>query len=107
MRRRHGRSGALARTLLFPAAFAAAVLILLAAVSNLRAGSGAEGKKRLEDAVRRSAVTCYATEGFYPPSVEYLERHYGLQIDKKHYTVRYSVFAENLMPDITVLDNAD
>ncbi len=90
--------------LLIPALAAAAVLLLLAAVSNLRSGNDAEGKKRLEETIRRDAVTCYATEGVYPPSVSYLEKHYGLQIDKSRYAVEYSIFADNLMPDITVLD---
>ena len=41
----------------------------------------------------------------YPPTVDYLQEHYGVQIDQDRYTVRYSVFAENRMPDITVLEN--
>ena len=59
----------------------------------------------MEDAVRRSAVACYAAEGVYPPTLTYLEERYGLQIDTARYTVFYDVFAENLMPDITVLGN--
>ena len=39
-------------------------------------------------------------------SVDYLKEHYGLQIDERRYTIRYMAFAENLMPDITVLENA-
>ena len=51
-------------------------------------------------------MACYAAEGFYPPNLDYLKDRYGLQIDEKRYTVRYTAFAENLMPDITVLENA-
>lgn len=47
-----------------------------------------------------------AAEGAYPPDVDYLKEHYGLQIDERRYTIRYMAFAENLMPDITVLENA-
>lgn len=65
-----------------------------------------EGRQQLEQALRRTAVTCYAAEGSYPPSVGYMERHYGLQYDRKHYTVHYTVSASNLMPDITVLVNS-
>ena len=50
-------------------------------------------------------MACYAAEGVYPPTLSYLEEHYGLQIDEERYTVHYSAFAENLMPDITVLEN--
>ena len=47
--------------------------------------------------------TVYAIEGRYPPSVEYLEEHYGIQIDRERYNVFYSGFASNIMPDITVI----
>ena len=52
-----------------------------------------------------SCVACYAAEGIYPPDLDYLKDHYGVQVDEERYTVFYSVFAENLMPDITVLEN--
>ena len=65
----------------------------------------AEGLRILEESVRRSAAACYATEGIYPPDLSYLQEHYGLQIDESRYTVHYSVFGSNMMPDITVLEN--
>ena len=40
---------------------------------------------------------------FYPATLEELTRHSGVQIDPAHYRVFYEVFADNLMPDITVL----
>lgn len=87
----------------------AAVLILVlfaTAVSNLESGRVSEGRQQLEESIRRSAVACYAAEGVYPPDLAYLEEHYGVQVDTRRYTVYYSIFAENLMPDITVLENA-
>ena len=83
----------------------AAVLFFMTALGNLESGHEKEGKEQLEEAIRRSAVACYAAEGIYPPTIEYLEEHYGIQIDESRYTVMYEVFAENLMPDITVLEN--
>jgi hypothetical protein len=62
----------------------------------------AEGAETLERALVRSSVQCYAIEGRYPPSVQYLEDHYGIQIDSDKYVVFYEGFASNLMPDITV-----
>ena len=90
--------------LLFPAALAV-LLMFTTALSNLDDGRRSEGRQQLEDAVRRSAVACYAAEGVYPPELEYLEAHYGLQVDRERYTVVYEVFASNLMPDVTVLEN--
>ena len=56
-----------------------------------------------EEAVRRAAVQCYALEGVYPPSLAYLEEHYGVAVDESRCFVDYQYVAANLMPDITVL----
>ena len=84
------------------------VVVLLGfttALRNLNEGSSDQGRKQLETALRRSAVACYAAEGIYPDDIAYLQEHYGIQIDEERYTVIYTVFASNLMPDITVLEN--
>ena len=57
----------------------------------------------LEDAIRRASVQCYAIEGRYPPSVEYLEENYAVQINRKKYNVFYDGFASNVMPEITII----
>ena len=90
--------------LLVPTALAV-LLVFTSALSNLQDGRISEGRQQLEDAVRRSAVACYAAEGIYPPNLEYLEEHYGIQVDRERYTVMYEIFASNLMPDVTVLEN--
>ena len=90
--------------LLVPAVLAI-LLLFTSALSNLQDGQNEEGRRQLEDAVRRSAAACYAAEGIYPPNLEYLETHYGIQTDRSRYTVIYDAFASNLMPDITVLEN--
>ena len=56
--------------------------------------------------VRRTStasVQCYAIEGRYPPSVEYLEENYGVQINRKKYNVFYDGFASNVMPEINII----
>lgn len=80
------------------------LLFFMTALNNLKMGNTEEGKKQLEQALQRCAVTCYATEGIYPPDIDYMKEHYGIRIDESRYLVRYEVFAENLMPDITVLE---
>jgi hypothetical protein len=79
-------------------------LCLLGGLSQLQQGQSTQSRQQLEDAIREAAVACYAAEGVYPPDVAYLEEHYGLQVDETRYVVSYSVFASNLMPDITVLE---
>ena len=90
--------------MLLPAAAAAVLVFFAAALSSLDSGRDAENLQQLEQALRRGCVACYASEGVYPPTLEYLEERYGVQIDGERYTVYYNVFAENLMPDITVLE---
>ena len=61
----------------------------------------------LDQAIRRATIQCYAIEGRYPPSVEYLEEHYGLSIDREKYYVFYDGWASNIMPEITVFPASD
>lgn len=63
-----------------------------------------EGRKIAADSISRAVVSCYAAEGFYPDSLEYLVENYGLHIDDSRYTVHYDIIAANIMPDITVIE---
>ncbi|MGM9521427.1 MAG: hypothetical protein ACI3VB_03000 [Oscillospiraceae bacterium] len=62
-----------------------------------------EAAVALENSLRRAAVSCYAIEGCYPPSLEYLTENYGVYIDGDIFVVHYEIFASNIMPEITVL----
>ena len=82
-----------------------AVLLLFSlSLTRLEQGRQEAGKQQLEDALRRTAVACYASEGFYPPNVAYMVQHYGLQYNENMYRVHYEIFASNLMPEITVVE---
>jgi hypothetical protein len=73
-------------------------------LSNVSQRQSQEEQRQLETALRRAAVSCYATEGVYPPSLEYLEEHYGVQVNEDKYCVYYNIFADNIMPEITVVE---
>jgi hypothetical protein len=78
------------------------------AVDNAKRKSDEENYKILSDAIIRSAVQCYAIEGFYPPDIEYLENNYGLLVDHNKYFVSYNVFASNIIPEVQIfLKNLD
>lgn len=62
-----------------------------------------EGIKITLEAVKKTAITCYAVEGVYPQSIDYMIENYGLSIDYSRYIVHYEVFASNIMPAVTVL----
>lgn len=82
--------------------------VLLAGLSlaTEKMGRGQKGEQlgQMERSIRRATMTCYATEGVYPPSIQYMEDNYGIQIDENLYTVFYEVHGENLMPEITVME---
>ncbi len=86
-------------------------LLIIAAVFSWHFLS-ASGKKHLQEegaaalrtAVEQCALQCYVVEGVYPPSLSYLEEHYGLQVNRKDYYVVYDIFASNIPPDVKVLN---
>lgn len=80
------------------------VLLATSAFSELDSAGSGQATERLEEALRRGAVTCYASEGIYPPTLDYLVRNYDIKIDEERYIVHYDVFASNIMPDITVIE---
>lgn len=63
-----------------------------------------EQKKSLEEAIIRGCVQCYAIEGRYPESLEYLKKEYGIQYDNSDFFVDYQTTGANIMPDITVIE---
>lgn len=83
---------------------AAALVCFCLWVGTLSWRQNEAARSHLEQAVRRCAVACYAAEGIYPPDLDYLTEHYGLRFDETRYRVFYEIFAEDLMPEITVLE---
>lgn len=80
------------------------VLAFTRGVDALGQGQDQQALDRLTQAIRQGCVTCYAAEGRYPESLDYLVEHYGLQIDQSRYAVFYEPTGANLMPQITVLE---
>ena len=83
---------------------AAIVLLLVLSFANLETSDTISGREKLEEAVRRAAVSCYTEEGVYPPNMQYIVDNYGVIVDNSKYTVHYTIFAQNIMPDITVTE---
>lgn len=81
--------------------FLAIVIILVLAVSDVSKASSEESLTIAENSIRRAVITCYAQEGRYPESIEYLKENYGLYVSDD-FTVHYDIFASNIMPDIMV-----
>ncbi len=83
------------------------VAVLAAAVLLVNRIDTAQDKAETDivrDAVKNAALTCYAVEGAYPDSVDYLREHYRLAYDEDRYLITYDAFASNMIPDIWVTE---
>ena len=78
-------------------------VLLLFAFRHPKADLENSGATAIREAVRRSALQCYAVEGVYPPNLQYLEDNYGLQINTEDYYISYEAFASNLPPTVKVV----
>lgn len=83
--------------------FLLVLVLLLVGLTVLSSRSSAELSASLRTAVLRATLTCYAVEGRYPTDATYLEDHYGLTYDHNRYIVSLDAFADNILPDISVL----
>ena len=83
---------------------AAVAAMVFYGLGETEKSSRAEGRRILEDSVRRAVVKCYAVEGRYPESLAYIGKNYGIIIDRSRYLVDYDIFASNIMPSIRVIE---
>lgn len=79
------------------------VIFFISGINTVDDSTASEQAKSLEAAVRRSVAQCYAVEGTYPPSLDYLKEHYGLIYDADKFYIDYTAIGSNIMPDITIL----
>ena len=100
-------NGNILKVIVMLAALAAAVFCLYKAAGRMGSNQEAESLKQLDTSIRKAMMTCYATEGVYPPTIQYLKDNYGVQVDETRFVVFYEVFWENMMPDITVMERQD
>ena len=87
---------------LLAAALATAVLLYIVSSHVSVRDISEESAAAVRDAIRRGALQCYAVEGIYPPTLEYLEDNYGLQVNTRNFYIRYDIFASNIAPEIAV-----
>ena len=71
-------------------------------ISGVSGSMDVQQTQMLERAIEKAVVTCYAIEGQYPPTLDYIRDHYGVVIDENRYDVLYDVFAQNVMPSVSV-----
>lgn len=80
----------------------AVIAFTIAEMPGLRRKSAYSRAESVEEIVNRYVVQCYASEGGYPPDLEYLSENYGLILNEDSYFYFYSVHGANLAPEIRV-----
>ncbi len=84
--------------------FAAILTIFIIGVGSVTSSSVTNSRQILSEAVERDIIHCYSIEGMYPPSVAYMEKHYGLTYDKSKYIVDYEYIGANIMPTVNIIE---
>lgn len=62
-----------------------------------------QARAAVREAVLRQRRGMLHLRGRITRKPEYLEKHYGLTVNKKEYIVTYEVFADNQLPTVQVL----
>ncbi|HAL02074.1 MAG TPA: hypothetical protein DCP07_01825 [Lachnospiraceae bacterium] len=84
--------------------FVVVIVVFLCGVSMLSNSSALDDRTVLEEALKKDIAHCYAVEGTYPESVEYMEEHYGLSYDKEHYIIDYEMIGANIYPSYMIVE---
>ena len=93
------------RSALLPVIFTLVVMgMIVFGLQRTEESSRSEGLRILDESIRRAIVINYAIEGTYPESIAYIEENYGIYVDRSKYIVHYSIFASNLMPEMSVIE---
>ncbi|MBO2515888.1 MAG: hypothetical protein CW338_01240 [Clostridiales bacterium] len=84
-------------------------VILVAAgvmlIDSIASRQDMQEKQLVEEALRKAVLTCYAIEGQYPPSIDYLRVNYGLSYNEDKYVVEYDNHGmANYFPEYTVYE---
>lgn len=87
--------------LLVIAAVLGASVLLIRWIGNSHSSAESE---LVRQSIKDAAITCYAVEGAYPDSLEYLRENYFLAYNEDRYLVTYNAFSSNHIPDIYVTE---
>ena len=79
------------------------LILFLGGIQSVSDTTAAKQQQSLETALSRSIAQCYAVEGMYPPSLNYIKEHYGLTYDESQFIIDYNPVGSNLMPEVMVL----
>lgn len=81
------------------------IIVGVFVIEKISLKSAESETQMVKDAVHKAVLTCYAIEGEYPESLDYLLVNYGLSYDEDRYIVDYDRGdMANVFPSVTVLE---
>lgn len=86
------------------AVFMIMIVWLVSGVLNANSAVDANELEEIKTTIENGVTICYAIEGVYPESIEYLKENYGVVIDSSKYIVFYEFIAANIRPTITIIE---
>lgn len=102
------KRSSLGKTFLISIAFFVVVTVMLVyGINSISTKTRAEEKRNLENALQRGITQCYAVEGTYPESLDYLKEHYGITYDEDVFFVDYKASGANILPDVTIIEKGE
>lgn len=87
--------------------FAATIILFVYGVSAVSNSSVVNDKEILTEAIEHDIIHCYCVEGMYPPSIRYMQEHYGLTYDSDKYIVDYEYIGANIMPRFMIIPKSN
>ena len=98
-----GRFTGIVRIFLPLMTFAVVFVFVMMGIRSMDDTMNGQEMKRLEDSIIKSSVQCYALEGHYPESLQYLKDNYGVTYDEDQYMVDYQIYGANMLPNIKIM----
>ena len=87
--------------------FVAIIVLFIYGISAVSNSSVVNDQEILAKAIDRDIVHCYCVEGMYPPSVKYMQDHYGLIYDEDKFIVDYEYIGANIIPKVTIIRKSE
>lgn len=87
--------------------FIAVIVAFIIGIGYVSGSSYLDDEATLLKAINRDIVHCYAVEGAYPESLEYMEENYGLTYNHDRFIVDYDVQGANIMPTVMIVERSE
>ena len=84
--------------------FIVMIVWLVFGISNTNSAVDANELDSVKTTIENGITICYAIEGVYPESLEYLKENYGVVVDNSRYIVHYECIAANIRPTVTIIE---